>query len=152
MTIEHVDRKTLLAEFIRTVWSEGNVDECDRYLADRYTIHHDPGDPWDGKQLDVAGFKERARLSRAPFPDQRFDVQEMFADGDAVVATWLWSATHTGDYPGFPATQRPISMSGATVYYFDAQDRIRGHWQITDRLAIFRQLQRDRGSTQQRSS
>jgi steroid delta-isomerase-like uncharacterized protein len=144
-----VDRKALLAEFIRTVWSEGNVDECDRYLADRYTIHHDPGDPWDGKQLDVAGFKERVRLSRAPFPDQRFDIQEMFADGDAVVATWLWSATHTGDLPGFPATQRPINMSGATVYYFDAQDRLRGHWQITDRLAIFRQLQQHRGSTDQ---
>ncbi len=139
-----MDRKLLLAEFIRTVWSEGNVDECDRYLADRYTIHHDPGDPWDGKQLDVAGFKERVRLSRAPFPDQRFDIQEMFADGDAVVATWLWAATHTGDLPGFPATRRPIGMSGATVYYFDAHNKIRGHWQIADRLAIFRQLQQQR--------
>jgi steroid delta-isomerase-like uncharacterized protein len=139
-----VDRKALLAEFIRTIWSEGNVGECDRYLADRYTIHHDPGDPWDGKHLDVAGFKERVSQSRAPFPDQRFDIQEMFADGDAVAVTWLWSATHTGDYPGFPATGRPISMSGATVYYFDAQDRINGHWQITDRLAIFRQLQQRR--------
>src|SRR5207253_6947859 len=80
MTPQRMDRKALVAHLIKAVWSEGNVDECDRYLADRYTIHHDPGDPWDGKQLDVAGFKERARVSRAPFPDQRFDIQAMFAD------------------------------------------------------------------------
>ena len=84
------------------------------------------------------------RLSRAPFPDQQFHVQEMFADGDGVVATWLWSATHTGDLPDYPATGRSLTMSGATVYYFDADDRIRGHWQVADRLAVLRQLQQAR--------
>lgn len=97
-------------------------------------------------QLDIAGFKERVRQSRAPFPDQRFDVQEMFADGEAVVVTWLWSATHQGDLPGFPATGKPIRMSGATVYYFDETDRIAGHWQITDRLGVYQQLQQARSA------
>ncbi len=53
--------------------------------------------------------------------------------------TWFWSATHAGDYPGFPATGKTISMSGATVYYFDG-DRLCGHWQIADRLGVFQQL------------
>ena len=30
-------------------------------------------------------------------------------------------------------------MSGATVYYFD-DEKIVGHWQITDRLGVFQQL------------
>lgn len=140
------DRKQVLANFLNDVWSGGKIDACDDYLADVYTIHHDPGDPWEGQRLDVAAFKERVRLSRAPFPDQRFDVQQMFADGDAVVATWLWSATHLGDFPGFPATGKPLTMSGATVYYFDDHDRISGHWQIADRLGVFQQLQRARTS------
>lgn len=136
-----VDRnlKEILAQFIREVWSEGNVDASDKYIASKYTIHHDPGDPWDGRELDLAGYKERVTLSRAAFPDQVFDIQELFADGDAVVMTWLWSGTHKGDIPGFPATGKTIRMSGATVYYFDGS-RLTGHWQITDRLGVYQQL------------
>ena len=56
--------------------------------------------------------------------------------------TWLWTGTHLGDLPGFPATGRTIHMSGATVYGFDSEDCLTGHWQITDRLGVFQQLQR----------
>ena len=66
--------KEILTEFIREVWNEGNIDRSDKYLASTYRIHHDPGDPWDQKELDLEGFKERVRLSRAPFPDQCFKI------------------------------------------------------------------------------
>lgn len=134
-------RKERLAAFIRDIWDEGRIDAANAYLAERYTIHHDPGDPWDGQALDLAGYKERLRLSRAPFPDQKFDIQALYADGDAVVMTWLWTATHRGEIAGFPATGKLIRMSGATAYYFDGDDRLTGHWQVTDRLGIFQQLQ-----------
>ncbi len=134
------DRKTLLRRFIAEVWNDGNVEASDRYLAARYTVRHDPGDPWHGRELSLDEFKERLIVSRASFPDQRFELQELFEDGDAVVITWLWSGTQRGDLPGFRATQRVIHMSGATVYYFDADDRITGHWQIVDRLGVFQQL------------
>ena len=64
--------KDLLTSFMREVWSDGAVERCDTYLADRYTIHHDPGDPWDGQTLDIDAFKDRVRLSRAPFPISNF--------------------------------------------------------------------------------
>jgi steroid delta-isomerase-like uncharacterized protein len=133
------DRKATLTRFIREVWSEGNVAASENYVAAKYTIHHDPGDPWEGRELDLSGYKERVAISRAAFPDQRFDIQELFADGNAVVMTWLWAGTHKGDIPGFPATGKPIRMSGATVYYFEG-DRLTGHWQITDRLGVYQQL------------
>jgi predicted ester cyclase len=142
--LDHRVNKDLVTRFIREVWSEGDVDASDRYIAPTYTIHHDPGDRWDGRQLDLSGYKERVRLSRAPFPDQTFELQQLFADGDAVVVTWLWTATHRGDIPGFPATGNRIAMSGATVYYLAGQ-RITGHWQITDRLSVYRQLRRAAG-------
>ena len=110
--------KKILTEFIREVWSEGKIDCSDKYLARRYTIRHDPGDPWEKQELDLEGFKERVRLLREPFPDQCFEIQGLFADGNAIVVTWFWTATHTGDYPGFPASGRQIKMSGATVCYF----------------------------------
>lgn len=136
-------RKQRLLQFIREVWDAGNASAVDRYLAQTYTIFHDPGDPWDGVTLDPAGFRDRLAKSRAAFPDQRFDVQHLSSDGDDVVMTWLWEATHLGDLPGFPATGRTIAMSGATVYRFDSSDRLIGHWQVTDRLGVFQQLQRN---------
>ncbi|WP_117195441.1 ester cyclase [Rhizobium terrae] len=134
-------RMSLLQEFLDRVWSAGEIDQCDRFLARQYTIRHDPGDPWDGRTLDLDRFKERVRISRAPFPDQKFDVQQWFENDQGIAVTWLWSATHRGDIPGFPASGRTITMSGATVYHFDADDRLTGHWQVTDRLGIYRQLQ-----------
>lgn len=133
------NRKEILSRFLEEVWTNGDIDAADRYVADQYTIRHDPGDAWDKKQLDLEGYKERVRLSRAPFPDQRFEIQELFEDGDAVVVTWLWTATHQGPLPGFPPTGKTIHMSGATVYYC-RDDRVTGHWQITDRLGVYRQL------------
>jgi steroid delta-isomerase-like uncharacterized protein len=133
--------KETLSEFVREVWTEGNVEASDRYIAPKYRILHDPGDPWEGRELDPAEYKNRVRTLRAAFPDQSFDIQGLFADGDAVVMTWLWSGTHRGDIPGFPATGKPVTMSGATVYFFEA-GRLAGHWQITDRLGVYQQLQR----------
>ena len=139
MSITSEAKKEILTQFTREVWSEGNVEASDKYIAPRYTIHHDPGDPWEGRELDLVGYKERVKTLRAAFPDQHFDIQGLFADGNAVAMTWLWSATHKGDIPGFPATGEQIKMSGATVYYFDGA-RLSGHWQITDRLGVYQQL------------
>jgi steroid delta-isomerase-like uncharacterized protein len=131
--------KEILTQFIEEVWSLGRIEASDKYIASRYTLYHDPGDPWDKKELDLEGYKERVRVLRAPFPDQRFEIKGLFADGDAVVVTWFWTATHKGDIPGFPASGKLIKMSGATVYYFDGA-KLTGHWQITDRFGVYQQL------------
>jgi hypothetical protein len=34
-------------------------------------------------------------------------------------------------------------MTGATVYSFDRDDRITGHWQVIDRLGVYQQLRRN---------
>ena len=133
--------ENILAKLIQEVWSDGNVDAADEYIAPLYTIHHDPGDPWDGQTLDLAGFKERVRRSRAPFPDQSFSINELITGPNKVVATWYWSGTHMGDLPGFPASGKSISMSGITVYYFEGE-KISGHWQVADRSSVYQQLSR----------
>ncbi|GBQ27728.1 hypothetical protein AA12717_2765 [Gluconacetobacter sacchari DSM 12717] len=137
-------RKRRLASFIRSVWNDGDVAAVDAYLADTYTIRHDPGDPWEGKALDRSAFRQRIQTLRAAFPDQAFEIQALLADGDGVAMTWLWKATHLGAVADFPPTGRTIRMSGATVYTFDREERLTGHWQIADRLGVYQQLQRNR--------
>ncbi len=128
-----------LQRFLETVWNEGNIDAAPEFIADSYAIRHDPGDPWDGKVLDVEGFKNRLRISRTPFPDQRFDVEEMIPGDHRVAVSWRWRGIHIGDIPGLPATGETISMSGLTIYFF-VNDKISGHWQVADRLGVMQQL------------
>jgi predicted ester cyclase len=136
------DRRALLIRFIDEVWNQGHVEAAGRYIAPLYTVQHDPGDPWDGRPLDLDIYKERVRLARASCPDQRFALLAVVADDAAgiVIATWRWVGTHTGTLAGFSPTGRLLRMTGATVYSFDSDDRITGHWQVIDRLGIFQQL------------
>lgn len=132
--------KPILEAFIQDVWNRGDASCVGRYVAPAYTIHHDPGDPWEGQVLCHEGYCRRLIQSRAPFPDQTFDIRDLCEDGNRVVMSWLWQATHREDIPGFPATGKSILMSGATTYFFDADARLTGHWQVTDRLGVWRQL------------
>jgi predicted ester cyclase len=134
------DREALLRAFIEEVWNRGDVAAADRFVAARYTLRHDPGDPWDGQTLDLEGFKARVRASRAPCPEQRFALEGCWARDDAVVIAWRWTGVHAGELAGWAPTGRALTMSGLTAYFFDEDDRLTGHWQVVDRLGVLRQL------------
>jgi len=131
--------KTKLVRFIESVWNAGDIESVESFIAGTYTIHHDPGDPWHQQTLSIEQFKERVRTSRAPFPDQKFSIQNLLSEGDLVSITWLWNGTHKQAIAGFDASDRIIEMSGATLYFFD-RGQISGHWQISDRLRVYQQL------------
>src|SRR6516225_4620047 len=45
------DNARTLANFMESVWNQGDAAAVDRFLADQYVIHSDPGDPWEGATL-----------------------------------------------------------------------------------------------------
>jgi steroid delta-isomerase-like uncharacterized protein len=132
--------KTILTAFIERVWSQGDAAAIETYIASQYTIHNDPGDPWEGQTLNRDGFRNRLIQSRAPFPDQVFHIVDMVSEVERVAINWNWNATHLGDLRGFPATGKPITMTGFTLYSFQ-DNLLTGHWQVCDRLGVFQQLQ-----------
>lgn len=135
------EKKAFVAAFLDTVWTRGDISEVERFLAPRYTIRSDPGDPWDGRTLMREEFAERLTISRAPFPDQVFIIEEMIADEAGVAVAWRWEGTHLADLPGFPASGRQVKTSGLTFYSFE-DGKLSGHRQQTDRLGVFQQLTR----------
>ncbi len=133
-------KKEILKKFVEQVWNQGNIEAVPKFISDTYKIVHDPGDPWEGAELNVTEFQNRVAVSRAPIPDQCFDIQEMYENTDSVCITWLWSGTHLGEISGMKASGKTLHMSGATIYSF-LGEKISGHWQIADRLGIFQQMQ-----------
>ena len=131
--------KESVTRLLLDVWSLGDVSAVPDLIGERYTVFHDPGDPWDGQILDRAGYVTRLLESRAPFPDQSFSICEMLEEEDKVAVTWRWKGTHRLPVAGIAATNRLVNMTGATIYSFQRSSII-GHWQVTDRLGVFRQL------------
>lgn len=133
------DNARTLHDFMTQVWNQGDLAATDVWLADAYTIHSDPGDPWEGQTLDREGFRTRVAVSRASFPDLAFEIHDTVADGDKVAISWTLRGTNTGPLGGQPATGRRVETRGMTVYHFE-DGRIAGHTQVVDRVAIAQQL------------
>jgi len=132
-------RKQIMTAFLDRIWGQQELSAIPEFIADSYTIQNDPGDPWEGQTLTRDGFADRLVTSRSTFPDQRFTPVHMAEDDDQIAVAWTWEGTHQGDLPGIPATGRRITMTGLTVYFFDG-DKLSGHWQVADRLGVYRQL------------
>ncbi len=49
-------------------------------------------------QHGIDGFKEAIRWVLAAFPDLRYDVEDIVAEGDQVMACLIFSGTHEGEF------------------------------------------------------
>ena len=135
----HRNLKPILSTFMERIWNNGNFAQIENYVAPLYKIKSDPGDAWEGQILNLDTFKERVLYSRNAFPDLRFEIQEMIEGNEEVAASWIMSGTHLGDLPQLPASGKPFSIAGMTLYYFE-EGKVCGHWQAYDRLGFLTQI------------
>jgi predicted ester cyclase len=73
------------------------------------------------------------------YPDARFTVEDMIAEGDQVVTKKTFSGTNTGEFAGMPATGRAVSVQYVDIMRVH-DGRIVEHWLSMDRLVWFQQL------------
>jgi ketosteroid isomerase-like protein len=104
------DRNKAIARVAFEVWSTGELDRLDGYLADD-VVHHDPYDPHGADGL--AGMKKTIQRSRSLYPDLRMTIQDQVAEGNKVVTRWTSTMTRNG---------KELTINGITI------DRFRG-WQ-----------------------
>ena len=78
-------------------------------------------------------------MMRGAFPDYRFEVEDLIAEGDRVVARVTVSGTHLGEMMGLAPTGRRISTSGIEVFRFE-DGKMAEHWAAFDALGMLRQI------------
>lgn len=86
-----------------------------------------------------AAFAANVAALRQGFPDLRFTIQELVAEGDRVAARWTWTGTHTGTFRGFAASGRRVRDTGIVIYTL-AGGRVAGAALETDRLGVLQQI------------
>ena len=73
------------------------------------------------------------------FPDWRFDLRDLIAEGDRVVAYMTYSGTHRQPILGVAPTNRSCSVDEIVIFQVN-QGKITQGWEVYDEAGIWRQL------------
>jgi predicted ester cyclase len=106
MSIEH--NKEIVRRFVMEALSGRNLSLADEVLAPNY-VNRMTG-------ADLAAFKGMLTGMSTALSDVRFEIDDLVAEGDSVVARWKMEATHTGSLMGETPTGKRVSSRGLTYY------------------------------------
>ncbi len=87
--------------------NRGDLDAASEYVAPDMARNGEPA----GREAD----KRRDEAMRAAFPDLHYDIEDLVAEGDTVVARWRMTGTHQGDLAG-PTMSVPPSGKRITLW------------------------------------
>lgn len=87
----------------------------------------------------LEGDLKSAKGWRQAFPDGRYTIEQVVAEGDFVVVRFTGRGTNTGAGNGLPATGKPIELTGVTIFRFTG-GKIAEEWTEYDRMSLMRQL------------
>lgn len=125
----------------RRYWEEimnrGELEVTDEIADPRLVIHH-PDLP-DGP-VGAEGVRKVARMYRTAFPDLRFTIEDLLAEGDKVVSRVTLSGTHLGPLHHIPPTGREVAgISGIVIDRFE-NGKLVERWGNFDNLRLMQQL------------
>jgi steroid delta-isomerase-like uncharacterized protein len=128
--------KATVLRFYEEVWNKGNVDFAVEVFAEDY-IRHDlrPTEALPGPE----GQRKIAAEFRAAFPDLRWDVDLILAEGDLVAGHWTARGTNTGPWGGAEPTGKKAEFSGVNIFRF-ANGKVVEIWNHRDDLGLREQL------------
>jgi steroid delta-isomerase-like uncharacterized protein len=129
--------KRLVMRFYEEVWAGGNTGFAHEVFADDY-VRHDlrPTQAEPG----AAGQAKIAAQFREAFPDLRWRVDLVLAEGDLVAARWTASGTQTGRWAGAPPSGKSAEFSGVNVFRFGDGGKVIEIWNHRDDLGLMEQL------------
>lgn len=130
--------KAAVRSLFEDVYSNGNLSALDRLLSKNVRAHESalPA-PLEG----IAPYRANVERYRTAFPDLKFRVIELIAEGEQVAARWLASGTHSGELLGMPPSGRFASdVSGSSVFRL-ADGKIVEEQSTWDLAGLLRQLE-----------
>ena len=129
------DNKALVRRYYEEVFNQRSVDLVDELAVEDYVEH----DPFPGQGDGRADLRARVELILAAMRPLQFEIQELVAEGDRVVARWVQQGTQSGSFMGIPPTGREYTMAGIDVHRL-RDGRMAEHWHVVDLFGLLQQL------------
>ncbi len=127
--------KAVIRRFVEEVQNQKDFEVFDELNAPEFVnLSSPPGVPSDreGGKVYLSAFLNA-------FPDSRFTIDDMIAEGDRVVTKKTFVGTHTGDLGEIPATGKRVTLQFVDIMRV-RNGRIVEHWLSMDQLSFLQQL------------
>jgi predicted ester cyclase len=108
MMMSTEQNKEIVRRFMMETLSGRNLELADELLAPNY-VNRLTG-------ADLAAFKGMLTGMSMALSDVQFEIDDLVAEGDSVVARWKMGATHSGSLMGEEPTGKRVSSRGLTYY------------------------------------
>ncbi|MGI4720626.1 MAG: ester cyclase [Janthinobacterium lividum] len=73
------------------------------------------------------------------FPGVRFEIHDLFGEGDRVALRWAFRASHGGWFVGQPPSSNQVTQEGNVIYQIREGMIVRA-WLQADRLGVLQQI------------
>ena len=138
MTPEQLTAVTLVG--FERLFNHGELDHVERATAPGAVDHQEP----EGTDL-VGHLKMVITTLRTAFPDLRFEVHEILAEGDVVACRSTMTGTHQaplniGPMAALPAAGARIEVPHMHFFRYDDDGRLTDLWHVWNTLLLARQL------------
>lgn len=130
------DNKQIARRFMDECWSQGKLNTISELVADNCRFH-DPVFP--NLTAGAENIKNHIATCRRGFPDLKFTIDDMIAEGDEVVMHWTGRGTHSGSFLGMPPTNRKADVTGMSICRI-ANGKIVESWSHWNLMSMMEQL------------
>ena len=128
--------KQIALRLYEEVWNERKLNVVDELISPSHALH-DPN--LSGSQTGPDCYKQQVIRFTTAFPDLHFSIEDIFSEEDKLVASWMISGTHAGEYEGIPPTGKRIFVYGITIHHL-VDGKILDSYVSWDALGLMRQL------------
>jgi steroid delta-isomerase-like uncharacterized protein len=135
-TDQNTRNKQLVEDFVQDLFTKGDLNAVDRYLAPDF-VNHDP--PFPEAPEGAEGMRMAARMFRQALPDWHSDATRLVAEGDTVVEVFTAGGTHRGELMGVVGDGAVLTLRGINVFRIEG-GRIAERWGLMDQLGLLQQL------------
>src|SRR5258708_14037248 len=108
------DNKAIVRRLYEEVWNKRKLEIISEVISPSHALQ---APNISGSSVGPEAYKRQILLFLAGYSDLRFNIEDMIAEQDKVVACWTFSGTHRGDYRGIPAPNKKVSVAGMTIHH-----------------------------------
>ncbi|MDQ3864132.1 MAG: ester cyclase [Actinomycetota bacterium] len=133
MSIE--ENKAVVRRFFEELLSTDKLTVADEILSPGFRFYF-AGSP---DPMDLERYKEFLVARRAAFPDRRFVVEDMIAEGDKVSVRFTMHGTHKGEFRGLAPSGTEVEMTGIDMIHLAESKMVEDRVEV-DQLGMMQQL------------
>lgn len=126
--------KEIARVFFERIWNNKDEAAIDEFIPENAAGND--ADFGSGRE----GFRAQWKQWHTAFPDLHFEIVDLVAEGDKVLTRWVLTATHAGEFLGYPGTGNKIKVQGMSLDRIDEAGMVAEGFDGWDNLGFRQQL------------